>query len=183
MPSAPTHAAVALALAPVFWRPGAPRRIWVLGALFAMAPDLDVAGFALGVPYDAPLGHRGFTHSLACAALVAVALAWLALPRASPAFSRRRAALYLFLAIGSHGLLDMLTDGGLGIALWSPFENGRHFFAFRPIAVSPIGVHGLLGERGLAILSSELRWVWLPAALFAASVLALRARSRRDTAR
>jgi inner membrane protein len=179
MPSAPTHAAVALALAPAFWRPGAPRRIWVLGALCATAPDLDVIGFALHVGYATPLGHRGFSHSLVFAALLALGLAVFALPRAGPtaSFPRRRAALYWFLCTASHGLLDMLTNGGLGVALWSPFENGRHFFAFRPIAVSPIGVERFLG-RAATVFPSELLWVWLPAALFAGSLLALR-RARR----
>ncbi|MFI5314341.1 MAG: metal-dependent hydrolase [Myxococcota bacterium] len=178
MPSSFSHAAVALALAPAFWRPGAPRRIWVLGALAAAAPDLDVAGLRLGIEYGDPLGHRGFTHSLVFAALLATALARLALPDPLPAFSRARAWLYLFLATASHGLLDMLTDGGLGVALFSPFDNARVFFAFRPIAVSPLGARAFFGPRGIAVLKSELLWVCAPASLFAASCLALHRRWR-----
>ena len=166
MPSAITHAAVGLALAPAFWRPGAPRRLWLLGALAAAAPDLDVIGFRLGVDYGDLLGHRGLSHSLCFAALLAAAL--LPLSRAGPGFSPRRAWLYLFLASASHGLLDMATDGGLGVALFAPFSAARMFFPFRPIAVSPLGVHAFFGARGAAVIASEALWVWLPAAAFAA---------------
>lgn len=45
----------------------------------------------------------------------------------------------VFAATASHALLDMLTDGGLGVALFVPVSNARLFFPVRPIAVSPIG--------------------------------------------
>jgi hypothetical protein len=51
-----------------------PPMFWITTAALAMAPDLDVWAFRLGIPYQAPLGHRGFTHSLAFA-LVAGATA------------------------------------------------------------------------------------------------------------
>ena len=59
MPSAFAHVAPALALIPVFHRPGTPKRLWVLGAVCAVVPDLDVIAFGFGIPYDHPLGHRG----------------------------------------------------------------------------------------------------------------------------
>ena len=167
MPSALTHAAVGLALAPAFWRPGAPRRLWLLGAFAAAAPDLDVIGLGLGIDYAAPLGHRGFSHSLVFAALLAAAL--LPLARAGPSLHPRRAWLYLFLATASHGLLDMATDGGLGVALLAPFSAARLFFPFRPIAVSPLSMRAFLRARGGAVLASEAVWVWLPAAVLALS--------------
>ena len=39
--------------------------------------------------------------------------------------------LYLFLSTASHGVLDALTDGGLGVAFFSPFDQTRYFFPFR----------------------------------------------------
>jgi inner membrane protein len=162
VPSALGHLAPALALLPAFARPGVPRRLFWLGAGGALAPDLDVIAFALGVPYAHPLGHRGLWHSVPFAALAAVCLAALAFPRARPGFSRARAALYLFLAIASHGLLDAATDGGLGVALLAPFDDTRFFFPFRPIAVSPLGISAFLSARGAAVVASELVWVWLP---------------------
>jgi inner membrane protein len=175
MPSAMTHAAVGLALAPAFWRPGAPRRLWLLGALAAAAPDLDLIGLQFGIDHASLLGHRGLSHSLCFAALLAGAL--LPLARSGPSFPLRRAWLYLFVAIASHGLLDMATDGGRGVALFAPFDDARLFFAFRPIAVSPLGIRPFLSARGAAVLASEALWVWLPAAVLAAVSLVVR-RSR-----
>jgi membrane-bound metal-dependent hydrolase YbcI (DUF457 family) len=34
----------------------------------------------------------------------------------------------------------MLTDGGLGIAVFAPFSSHRFFFPVQPIPVSPIGI-------------------------------------------
>jgi inner membrane protein len=168
MPTILAHAAPALALAPAFARPGAPRRLWWLGVLCAAAPDLDVIGLALGVPYAHPLGHRGLWHSVPFAAVAAACVAVLAFPRARPlahGVSRSRAWLYLFLATASHGVLDAATDGGLGVALLAPFDAERFFFPFRPIAVSPIGASAFVSARGAAVLASELLWIWLPFAL------------------
>ena len=68
---------------------------------------------------------------------------------------------YLFLCTLSHGVLDAATNGGLGIAFFSPLSNSRYFWPWRPIAVSPIGIRFFSG-RGLAVISSELRWIWAP---------------------
>ena len=35
---------------------------------------------------------------------------------------------YLFLATASHGVLDAMTNGGLGIAFFSPINNRRFSF-------------------------------------------------------
>jgi inner membrane protein len=127
----------------------------------AMAPDLDVLTFALGVPYEHALGHRGLWHSLPFAAVVAALLAWVLFRDAEAGWPR--AWLYLFLCIGSHGVLDAATNGGLGVALLAPFEETRIFWPFRPIEVSPLDVSAFFSARGLAVTGSELRWVWLPA--------------------
>ena len=74
------------------------------------------------------------------------------------------AALLLFLATVSHPLLDMLTSGGLGCALFAPFNNERLFFPWQPIKVSPIGL-GFFSARGLAVLASEAVWVVLPSVI------------------
>ena len=68
---------------------------------------------------------------------------------------------FLTLAMASHGLLDTLTDGGLGAALWWPFDNSRIFAPETPIRVSPIGA-GFFSMRGLETLISEFKWIWLP---------------------
>jgi inner membrane protein len=174
VPSLFTHAAPALALVPLFRTPASPARLWALGVACAAAPDLDVLAFRFGIPYEHPLGHRGLSHSLPFAAGLAALACLAAYPRRRPRPDLARAWLYLFLATASHGLLDMLTNGGQGVALWSPFENGRHFFAFRPIEASPLAPAAFFSSRGLAILAGEALWIWLPCALLAAAFVVAR---------
>jgi inner membrane protein len=87
---------------------------------------------------------------------------------------------YLFLATASHGVLDAITNGGLGVAFFSPFDNTRYFLPWRPVRVSPIAVYRFFSARGYAVLQSELLWIWLPAILFAGMVLALRRAHQTD---
>ncbi len=81
---------------------------------------------------------------------------------------------YLFLATASHGVLDAMTNGGLGVAFFSPFDNSRYFLPWRPIRVSPLSFGRFFSARGYLILQNELLWIWLPAGLFALVVLMLR---------
>jgi inner membrane protein len=183
VPSAFAHAAPALALIPVFAGGAAPKRLWALGALCAIAPDADVAAFALGIPYEHPLGHRGLSHSLPFAAALAALVTLAAFPRARAGFSRGRAFGYLFLAAASHGVLDAFTDGGLGVALLAPLSDARFFAPLRPIEVSPIGVARFFSARGASILANEALWVGLPSALFAAAAVLVRRSRRAEPAR
>jgi inner membrane protein len=82
--------------------------------------------------------------------------------RLSPKASLLAVTGFLFLCTASHGLLDALTNGGLGLAFFSPFAQHRYFFPWRPIAVSPLSVSRFLAGRGFHVLWSELRWVVLP---------------------
>jgi inner membrane protein len=150
-----------------------------IGAFVAVAPDADVVAFRFGIPYEHVLGHRGLSHSLVVAACVGGLAAWWASWRGWPRSDGARLAAFLFLATASHGMLDAMTDGGLGVAFLAPFSSERWFFPWRPIRVSPLSVGGLFSTRGLAIIESELVVVWLPAAAVAAVVLALEHRSRR----
>ncbi|MFM7851766.1 MAG: metal-dependent hydrolase, partial [Flammeovirgaceae bacterium] len=74
-----------------------------------------------------------------------------------------------FLSCFSHALLDALTNGGFGVALYWPFSHERIFSDFRPIQVSPIGVGQFFTEKGLKVIASELQWVILPS-VFVGSV-------------
>jgi len=173
MASVISHPAAVVAFAPWF---GADvgRRAWILAAVGSVLPDADVVGYWLGIPYGSPLGHRGLTHSLFFAAALAAALAF-AVPSRRPIVF-----LFLFLCVASHGFLDAMTDGGRGIAFFAPFDDARFHFPWRPIPVSPLGVGRFLGRRGIAILESELVWIWLPAMALSAAGLAVRASRRRD---
>jgi inner membrane protein len=173
LPSVISHAIAALGMGAAFYRPGTQKRIWVLGAVCSMLPDADVVGFHFGIRYQDFWGHRGFTHSLVFAALLATSVVVIASRPGVPG-DRRLLWFYLFLATASHGLLDAMTEGGLGVAFFSPFDTTRYFLPWRPILVSPIGVARFFSPRGLAVLHSELLWVWLPAALLASVAFLLR---------
>ena len=159
MPSAFAHALVPVATALGAGKNLINRRLLCVAVFCAVMPDLDVIAFKFGIPYASQWGHRGFTHSIVFALLVAaVALALSSTLKCRPQLVFGA----IFLATVSHPLLDMLTNGGLGVALYWPFSNERVFFPIRPIAVSPIGVARFFSEQGLIVLKSELLWVGLP---------------------
>ena len=177
MPTVLGHAAVPLALGLGLGNPPISRRLRLAGVVAAALPDADVLGFWLGISYSDALGHRGATHSLAFALLLGLVAAALARPLGA---GRGTAFAFAAACAASHGLLDMLTNGGYGIALWWPFSAGRLFAPWRPIEVSPLGVRAFLGERGWRVLASEWLYVWIPAVLL---VTALQAWHRaRDAA-
>jgi inner membrane protein len=133
-----------------------------LGVICSMLPDADVLMFHF-VDYDHFLGHRGFFHSLSFCFLLALLL--------TAVFFRKEKllgkkgmliAFYLFICGASHGLLDMLTNGGLGVAIFSPFDNTRYFFPVRPIQVSPIGIERFLSHWGWGVIKTEFKWVGIP---------------------
>ena len=167
MASALSHAVAAGAIGAAFYRPGWPARAWVLGVACAIAPDADVIGVALGVPFGSLLGYRGLSHSLLFAAVLAAVVVPVFFAATRTDVSRSRLWLYFFLATASHGVLDALTNGGPGIAFFAPFDNTRSFFPFRPVLASPLGLRPFFSERGLRVLESELVWIWLPSAIFA----------------
>ena len=182
MASAFSHAVAALSIGMCFYRSQIPKRVWAAGVACSVIPDLDVIGFRFGIRYGDFWGHRGFTHSLVFAVLlasvVAVVMSW----RGTSGIGRFALFGYLFLATASHGLLDSMTNGGLGVAFFSPFDNNRYFLPWRPVRVSPIAVTRFFTPRGLAVIQSELIWIWLPAILFASLVLTLRRKSQREVA-
>jgi len=174
-----SHAVAALSIGTCFYRPRMPKRIWLLGAACSVVPDFDVIGFRFGVPYGDFWGHRGFTHSLVFAVLIAGAVS-LGFRSGTSNIGRLPLFSYLFLATASHGVLDAMTNGGLGVAFFSPFDNNRYFFSWRPIRVSPIGLGRLFSARGYLILQSELLWIWLPAGVFAGLVLMFKRARKKD---
>jgi inner membrane protein len=169
-----SHAVAALGIGTIFARPPVLKRVWIVGVVCAMLPDIDVVGFRLGIRYGDFWGHRGFTHSLLFAAILATLVLVAGFSRGLPGLGRAWLWTYFFFATASHGLLDAMTNGGLGVAFFSPFDNARYFFPWRPILVSPISLTRFFGVNGLAVLESELLWIWIPAGVLAVSVLVLR---------
>jgi inner membrane protein len=178
MPSIFSHAIVATAIGKAVEPKQTAWWYWALGAAASVVPDLDVIGFHFGVHYGDVLGHRGFTHSLFFAALLAGFVTIVLFGQSQ--ISSGRLFLFLFLATASHGVLDAMTNGGLGVAFFSPFSNVRYFFPFHPIKVSPIGADRFFTARGWAVIWSEAAWLWLPSALiFACFALLGRAECKR----
>jgi inner membrane protein len=148
------HVAVGIAAARAHQRTGrAPSwRSVALWSALSLLPDADVIGFSLGVQYGDPWGHRGATHSLAMAVVAGVCVG-LAARRFNHPF--RRTAIFATAVLASHGLLDTMTDGGLGCALFWPFDLTRYFAPWRPIPVAPIGL-AFLSPYGLIVSAIEI---------------------------
>lgn len=150
------HLAVGMTAARVYSSKSAARRAsltaFVLWSALSFLPDADVIGFGLGVRYADEWGHRGATHSFAFALALGVAIGVAALPLRLPAV---RTGLTASLVLASHPLLDTLTNGGLGCALFWPFDQSRYFAPWTPIPVSPIGL-GLFSLYGFLVLMAEL---------------------------
>ncbi len=117
----------------------------------------------LRIPYSHFFGHRGFFQSPFFGFFLSLILVSVFF-RGIEQFSRQWFFyfIFLFLVSASHGLLDAFINGGLGVALLSPFDMTRYFFPWRPIVVSPVGVASFFSRWGLAVIKSELLWVWLP---------------------
>lgn len=135
-----------------------------LSVLCSALPDVDVVAFALDIPYGHAFGHRGFFHSLFFALMVALFVVLLFFPRAKVLSSRWWLLTgYFFLLNASHGLLDTLTAGGLGIALLAPFDHTRYLAPIALFQAAPLDISGLLTPWGLRCMRTEFLVLWIPA--------------------
>src|ERR1700751_1253162 len=148
-----SHGIAAFALGKITILKKQPWKLWIMGIICSMIPDADTIGFRFGIPYKSMWGHRGFSHSIVFAILLALLILFLFYRDIKP-FKKEWYLLlfYFFLATISHPILDAMTNGGLGVAFFAPFNNTRYFFPWTPIRVSPIGVGRFFGARGVAIL-------------------------------
>jgi len=154
-----THTAIPLVIGLGIGRKTVSPRLIAVGCLLTILPDIDVVGFFNGVSYYSPYGHRGFTHSivfaLTCGLLAATMHHWM---------NAKPLVVFLFVSCAtiSHGVLDALTYGGLGIAFFWPFSEARYFFPWRPLEASPIGIRHFFNRWGLYVFKTELVRVILP---------------------
>ncbi len=160
------HAFSAYALGKTFSKEIQTTKFWILGILCAILPDADVVGFKFGIAYEDFWGHRGFSHSLIFALLLGILITLLFYNK--HIFSKTAIYLIVFFTVctASHGILDAMTTGGLGIAFFSPFDNTRYFFPWRPIQVSPIGASKFFSIWGLKVLLSEVIWIGIPGSIY-----------------
>ncbi len=166
MPTIFSHSIAAVALGTCCPTRRMPLRFWALAAVCAALPDADVIGFGLGIRYGDLLGHRGLTHSLFFALAVGFLVVVLFFRNLDPGSGEWWILVaYFFIVTASHGVLDAMTNGGLGVAFFSPFSNERYFFLWQPIEVSPLSVGSFLSSRGAEVIISEIKWVWIPSGL------------------
>jgi inner membrane protein len=166
MPTIVSHTVVAVAAGIAFVPRDVPNHFWWLAIICSIIPDADVVGFYFRIPYGHFFGHRGFFHSPFFAFLMSLFLLFVFFSDVEIFSKRWLFYLFFFLLLtASHGILDAFTNGGRGIALFSPFDNGRYFFPWTPITVSPIGISGFFSRWGFEVIKSEILWIWIPSVM------------------
>jgi inner membrane protein len=182
MASAFSHAFAAVALGKTCTGAKLSWKFWGLAVASAVLPDADVISFGLGIPYEHMLGHRGLTHSLPFAALWGFLVASTEF-KPVVRFSRDwwRLFIFFFVVTASHGVLDALTNGGLGVAFFAPFSSTRYFFPWHGIEVSPLTIGQFFSQWGGKVVRSEIKYIWLPfSVLWLAARCVRRLRRRPD---
>lgn len=140
-------------------RRGISKPLLIYSSFLTLFPDADVIAFRFGIPYHSQWGHRGFTHSI----VFALIMAFISVPFAKKLEANKLSVFWMaFLSTLSHAVFDAFTNGGLGVAFFWPFTHERYFFPYHPVEVSPIGVLGFISMRGVMVVLSEILWIWLP---------------------
>ena len=130
--------------------------------VLGMLPDFDVFAVALGTSEATAAGHRGASHSLLTALALAIAGGLIA---RRYGWGGLRTALALMLAIGSHGLLDTLAQGGRAIPLFWPLTDQRFAAPWRCFPDAPRGF-AFLSWHGFSVAALEFLY-FLPVTAFA----------------
>ncbi|MBP1627461.1 MAG: ybcI [Holophagaceae bacterium] len=130
-------------------------------ALFcALAPDLDWFMTFLHLSGRHVLNHRGVTHSLCAALILATMVMVLAFRKEE---RNPRLWLCMLACAFSHCLLDACTQGGVGVAVFVPITKVRFVCAWQPIQVGPIPLNFKLLQGFLTALWTEVVWIGIPA--------------------
>ena len=138
------------------------RRLLVAAVALACWQDADYATLAFEVRPEEMLGHRGLTHGLFVAAALALVVAFAAFRELRGTRAFWVVAAFLFVAGASHGVLDALTGGDVGVALLAPLSNARFASPFKLLASCPGGVDEMLGYWGVMTIANELLYVVVP---------------------
>ncbi len=130
------------------------RQRYIAIALFAavsVLPDADLILVACGVHDSGAIGHRGASHSLFTALFVGAVCGLLARTLKLPPL---RTALAIAVAMGSHGLLDAVGEGGRGIPLLWPLSDHRFMSPWRVLPDAP-RIEDYLCRHGITSLAVE----------------------------
>ena len=176
MPMTTTHALVPLAAALALSARPTPWRLIIAAAVAAALPDMDwVAHHFFRVPYSSIYSHRGASHSLFAALAVG---SFAALLHKRLKVDALTAGVVVAAAMASHGILDMMTDAGHGVAYLWPLSSARLFADWRPIHSGPVSMAHLLAQV-FGRFRSELWQIILPMFALALALRAARLLSTR----
>ena len=160
MPSSLSHAMVAVALGSAVAPRPLLRPFLIAGAVCAVVPDLDAIGrtFGNGGDIEALGGHRGFTHSLAGAALAGLLVSFATLPDRAWSGHRLRLTFFIMAATAAQGVLDAFTIIGATtspVQFLSPFSTRGYVSPWKPIT-------GPFSELFFVLLPliALTRWIW-----------------------
>ncbi len=124
------------------------------GMLAGALPDLDVLAYPLMDEISQLTWHRGISHSILLTVVLTPLLGWLISRVHRRAVTVEKAALFTFLAIGSHILIDLLTVYGTQIL--APFSN-RQFEWNVLFIIDPLFTLPLLFFLILSLFPGEVR--------------------------
>ncbi|MBR9978401.1 MAG: metal-dependent hydrolase [Bacteroidetes bacterium] len=124
------------------------------GMLAGALPDLDILAYPLMDPVTQLTWHRGISHSILLTVLLTPLLGWLVARVHQGRITLEKAALFVFLAIGTHILLDLFTT--YGTQIYAPFSD--HQVAFHTLfIIDPMYTLPLLFFFLLSLLPGETR--------------------------
>jgi len=171
-----SHTAIPFSLRIILGKKNVSNMLLFYACVASMLPDIDVVSFVLGIPYESQFGHRGCTHSIFFALVIGL-LGTLFNKYLN--CKKNMAFIVLGGSVLSHPLLDALTNGGHGVALFWPFSKERIFFPWQPIEVSPIGLRSFISERGMEVIQSEILTIWAPCFLAVVLILILKKSAKK----
>lgn len=159
MPMTTTHALLPVAVAVAVAKRPVPWKLVIAAAFAAAAPDVDgLFKHLAALPSTSIYSHRGATHSL----FVALAAGMIA-----ALFHKRlgvrplTAGAAIAAAMASHGLLDMMTDTGTGVAYLWPLSPVRLRAEWRPIHSAPVHMAHIFSQS-FARLGTDVWQLVLP---------------------
>jgi inner membrane protein len=155
MASVYTHALVGLGMGKLGIARPMPVLFWILTAVLPILPDLDVFSDAR---YGTIYGHRGITHSLLFALFLGMTAAGATYRYFKIDFWPLSG--FFFVIVAAHGLLEVCTTGGPGIAFFWPVDN-RRIGPWGYLPFSDIGFE-IPNPRINKAVGTEIALVWVP---------------------
>lgn len=153
-------------------------KLAALCAVASVIPDMDSVAALLPNRMQPFWGHRGIFHSPFFALAVALVLSRRFTATGGKAGSGAVAFLAIWISGVAHPVMDAMTDSGLGVMLYAPFDFGRHFLPWRVIhAERPETLGGIEFRHVAAAVESELVWWIIFTAYCAFPYAAIRKRS------